>query len=110
MSLGERVKTLRKRLDLTQKQFAEGIPGRVDHTYIGKIERGQSLPSIKLLERVAKTYGVPVSYFFLEAKVMSLNVKEDVRRWLLKNLPVFEEELRKKVEESIEKALTGARH
>ena len=110
MRLGARLKKLRKSLKLTQKEFARGIPGRLDPTYIGKIERGQ-LPSIKFLKRIAKTYGVPVGYFFLQersAKAISLDVKEDVRRWMLQRLLIFEEELRKKVEESIEKALRKA--
>jgi len=117
MRLGQQVKKLRKSLKLTQKQFARRVPGRrlggVDHTFIGKIERGHSLPSIKMLTRMAKTYGVPVGYFFLEdslVKAVSLNVKEDVRHWLLGNLPAFEEGLRKKIEGSIEKALTGIPH
>jgi len=63
MKLGQRVKKLRKKLGLTQKQFAQRIPGKVDHTYIGKIERGQ-YPSLKLLERIAKAFSVPLSYFF----------------------------------------------
>ena len=108
MNLGAKVKQLRKSLQLTQKQFAERIPGRVDHSYIGRIERGQGYPSIKFLMRLAGAYHVPMAYFFLDAslvKAVSLNVKEDVRHWLLENLPAFEEKLREKVEESIEKAL-----
>ncbi len=111
MRLGQQVKKLRKSLKLTQKEFARGIPGGVDHTYIGKIEQGR-LPSIKLLKRIAKTYGVPVGYFFLQetpAKVISLNVKEDVRRWMVQKLLIFEEELREEVEKAIEGALRKAR-
>jgi len=66
MRLGQQVKRLRKSLKLTQKEFAERIPGRVDDTYIGKIERGRQLPSLKLVERTARAYGVSVLYFFLE--------------------------------------------
>ena len=113
MNLGAQLKKLRKSLKLTQKEFARRIPGRVDHTYMGKIERGFQYPSIKFLERVAETYGVAVGYFFLEgrpAKAASLNVKEDVRRWLFYKVPIFEEELRKKIEESIEKTLGYPRH
>ena len=113
MRLGQQVKKLRKSLKLTQEEFAGRIPGRMDNTYVGKIERGHALPSIKLLMRIAKTYHVPMAYFFLEdslIKAVSLNVKEDIRHWLLENLPAFEEELREKVEGSIEKALTGIPH
>ena len=116
MSLGEQVRKLRKNLGLTQRQFAARIPGRGDYSFVGKIERGGGYPSIKFLMKVARTYQVPVSYFFLEGSPqkaealdayleVSLRVKKDVRLWLLEQLPVFEEELKKKIEESIEKAL-----
>lgn len=116
MKLGKQVKKLRKHQGLTQREFARRIPGQPDLTYIGKIERGDQDPSLKLLRRMATAYDVPLGYFFLEksqaqAEAMdrylrvSLSVKEDVRRWLLERLPVFEEELREKVEGSIDKAL-----
>lgn len=84
MNLGERVKKLRKRLGLSQKQFANRIPGRIDYTYIGKIERGYQYPSLKLLEKIGATFSKPMSYFFKdedqpivheEAEKMSRRVK-----------------------------------
>ena len=68
MKVGERVKLLRKTLGLTQKQFASRVPGKTHYTYIGKIERGQQYPSLKLLERIGRTYNVPLGYFFGEGK------------------------------------------
>ncbi len=62
--VGERLKELRKRLGLTQKEFAGRVPGKVDYTYIGKIERGQQYPSLKMLERIGKAFSTPLSYFF----------------------------------------------
>lgn len=62
--IGKRMKMLRKSLNLSQKEFAHYISGKVDYTYIGKIERGKQYPSIKMLERIAHSYGVMVSYFF----------------------------------------------
>jgi len=116
MKLGQQVKKLRKSLKLTQKEFAERIPGRVDNTYIGKIERGRQLPSLKLVERAARIYGVPILYFFLEdggAEAegfdrylgVSLDVKESIRRWMFQKLPAFEEELRQEIDRAIEGAL-----
>ena len=116
MNLGEQVKKLRKHLGLTQKEFAAKIPGNPDYTYIGLIERDRQYPSIKFLKKIGDAFSVPLGYFFLEesqaqAEAMdaylkvSLSVKEEVRRWLLKRLPAFEEELREKVEASTEKAL-----
>jgi len=77
VKLGQRVKKLRKSLGLTQKQFASRVPGKIDHTYIGKIERGYQYPSLKLLERTAKAYHVPLGYFFQGG-----NERAKILRWL----------------------------
>jgi len=66
MNLGKRIRKLRKRLGLTQKQFAECVPGKVDYTYIGKMERDQQYPSIKMLQKIGKAFSVPLSYFFAD--------------------------------------------
>jgi len=64
MMLGERLRRMRKKLGLTQKEFAQRVPGKIDYTYIGKIERGQQYPSLKILERIGKAFSTPLSYFF----------------------------------------------
>jgi len=64
MTLGQRMRKIRKRLGLTQKEFAERVEGKIDYTYIGKIERGQQYPSLKMLERIGKAFSTPLSYFF----------------------------------------------
>ena len=61
--MGERLRNLRKNLGLTQKEFAEKVPGKLDYTYIGKIERGEQYPSLKMLEKIAKAFSVPLGYF-----------------------------------------------
>ncbi|MCD6231403.1 helix-turn-helix transcriptional regulator [Candidatus Aerophobetes bacterium] len=70
--IGRKLRILRKRLGLTQKQFAERIEGKVDYTYIGKIERGEQYPSLKMLERIGKAFSTPVSYFFENNTILSL--------------------------------------
>ena len=62
--VGERLKKLRKRLGLTQKEFAARAAGKLDYTYIGKIERGHQYPSLKMLERIGQAFSVPLGYFF----------------------------------------------
>lgn len=64
MNLGKKLRSLRKKLDLTQKEFAACVAGKVDYTYIGKIERDHQYPSIKMLEKIGKAFSVPLSYFF----------------------------------------------
>jgi len=80
MSIGERVKTLRKRLNLTQKEFAAKIPaktgGTFDYTYMGKIERGDILPSIKYLKNIATAFHKPLAYFFEGEQVVAVEKKD----------------------------------
>jgi len=84
IKVGQRLKKLRKSLDLTQKQFASRVPGKIDYTYIGKIERGEQYPSLKLLEKTGRAYDVPLSYFFQGekegAKILGKRWLEEFRR------------------------------
>ena len=58
MNIGERIWKLRKRLGLTQKEFAGRVVGKVDYTYIGRMERGEQYPSLKMLERIGRAFSV----------------------------------------------------
>lgn len=64
---------------LTQKALAGRLLGRVDYSYIGKIERGEQLPSLKVLQRVADALRVPLSYFFSDEAWTDL-LPEEIRR------------------------------
>jgi transcriptional regulator with XRE-family HTH domain len=66
VEIGKRIKKLRTENGLTQKQLAARIRGCPDYTYIGKIERGEQLPSIKILLKIGEALSVPVSHFFQE--------------------------------------------
>jgi len=63
-TVGQRLRKIRKNLGLTQKEFAQKVPGKIDYTYIGKIERGDQYPSLKMLEKIGKAFSVPLGYFF----------------------------------------------
>ncbi len=82
MKIGNRIRKLRKRLGLTQKEFAGCVPGKIDHTYIGKMERDQQYPSIKMLQKIGKAFSVPLSYFFEEdgflnsSKLLPTDIKD----------------------------------
>ncbi len=62
--IGLTLRRLRHDSGLTQKAFAQRVAGGVDATYIGRIERGAQLPSLKVLLRLSKSLGVTVSDFF----------------------------------------------
>ena len=94
VKVGERLLKLRKNLGLTQMEFAQRLLGKVDYTYIGKIERGYQYPSIKILKKIAKAYSVPLGYFFdykmpsellnlLPSDIQSL-IQDEERQELLK--------------------------
>jgi transcriptional regulator with XRE-family HTH domain len=63
-AIGQILRALRQRKGLTQKELASKIQGQVDYSYIGKIERGEQLPSLKMLERLSHALAVPLSSFF----------------------------------------------
>jgi transcriptional regulator with XRE-family HTH domain len=63
-AIGQTLRALRQQKGLTQKELASKIPGEVDYSYIGKIERGEQLPSLKMLERLSEVLAVPLSSFF----------------------------------------------
>ncbi len=64
--IGRRLKDLRVAKGLTQKGLASRVSGGLDYTYIGKIERGEQLPSLKILLGISQALGVPVGHFFRE--------------------------------------------
>jgi transcriptional regulator with XRE-family HTH domain len=63
-AIGQILRALRQLKGLTQKELASKLQGQVDYSYIGKIERGEQLPSLKMLERLSNALAVPLSSFF----------------------------------------------
>ena len=68
--IGERLREIRREKGLTQKELSTRV--EVDYSYIGKIERGEQLPSIKMLIRLSEILSIPISYFFQEVHIMGL--------------------------------------
>lgn len=64
VEIGKRLKRLRLKKGFTQKEFAAMVAGGLDYTYIGKIERGEQLPSLKILMKISEALSVPVESFF----------------------------------------------
>ena len=71
--IGVVLRHLRQARGLTQKDLARCVAGGVDGTYIGKIERGEQLPSLKVLMRLSKPLGVTVSDFFYPPPARSVD-------------------------------------
>jgi transcriptional regulator with XRE-family HTH domain len=100
IEIGKRLKRLRMDKGLTQKGLAAKIKGGVDYTYIGKIERGKQLPSLKILMSISETLSVPINYFFRDEPdtIVYLNgsaelgflIKDEKGRELLKALKLLQ--------------------
>ncbi|SNB44778.1 helix-turn-helix transcriptional regulator [Geobacter sp. DSM 9736] len=69
LRIGTRLKQLRTDRGMTQKELASRISGGIDYTYIGKIEREEQLPSLKILLKISEALQVPVGSFFADAAV-----------------------------------------
>lgn len=62
MSIGEKIRCLRKEKGLTQRQLGEDT--NFSHSYIGDLESNRTNPSIKTLETLAEYFNVEIASFF----------------------------------------------
>ena len=60
--IGQRLKEIRKKQGLTQEEL--GVNVDLNYIYIGLIERGERLPSIKTLAKIADALKVDTKNFF----------------------------------------------
>lgn len=63
-AIGGRIRACRLRQGLTQRELAGRVAGGIDLSYVGKIERGEQLPSLKVLRRLGEVLGAPLRQFF----------------------------------------------
>jgi len=61
-SLGKKVQKLRKQKGLTQEDLAHELG--ISRVYMGYIEQGRESPSLKLLMKMARKFGVSVEDLF----------------------------------------------
>lgn len=81
--LGERMRRLRERMGLTQKELAESV--EVSHALVGQIENGRLTPSVATLSKLATALGVSPCYFLIEEEDVpwkSASLDESVMRAL----------------------------
>ncbi len=64
-ALGKRIRSERKKLNLTQEQLAELI--NVSTTYVGLVERGERSITLSKLVQVANSLGVSVDYLLIDS-------------------------------------------
>ena len=79
-TIGERIRQLREARRLSQRQLAE--PG-VTAAYISRIERGDRLPSVKALRKLAPKLEVSVEFLETgkEGKILNEKTAAEVREY-----------------------------
>ena len=80
IKLGQRIKSLRKNLNITQETLAELI--NMDITSLSKIETGRNYPQPETIEKIANALNVDISQLF---SFQELNTKEDYISAIHKN-------------------------
>ncbi|MBI1923317.1 helix-turn-helix domain-containing protein [Candidatus Poribacteria bacterium] len=89
--LGEKIRKLRKSARLTQEKLAEKAD--LSAYYIGQIERGEALPSLVVLQEIAKAFGLTLSQlldFPSEQETPEAIIEEIVRRLRAGDVPDVE--------------------
>ena len=81
IKLGQRIKSLRKNLNITQETLAELI--NMDITSLSKIETGRNYPQPETIEKIANALNVDISQLF---SFQELNTKEDYISAIYKNI------------------------
>jgi transcriptional regulator with XRE-family HTH domain len=85
MTLGQKLKRLRKEKSISQAQLAAII--NIAQTHIGRYERDASIPTAYFLKRIADFYNVTVDYLLSDEEAEAPNVT------------IIDKELLKKFEE-----------
>ena len=96
------MREIRKKQGLTQEQLGEAV--KLNYKYIGLIERGERLPSIKTLAKIADALSVDTKEFFDFPKSKKSCAKEHClyRIWgMLKDRPMKDLELAERMLKSL---------
>ena len=74
MTVGERIKQLRKGMDLTQQQLADKVG--VTYIQVGRYETGKSNPSADVLQKIAESLGTTTDFLMSGGNAEQLSDKE----------------------------------
>lgn len=74
MEYKDKFKEIRKRLQLTQEKFAEGL--EVEKSHIGQIEAGKRQPGMKTIQKICSAYNIDPREFFETEKKPVIKTKD----------------------------------
>lgn len=100
MELGSKIKKIRTEKKLSMRQLAEKLD--VSQAHISKMEKGENLPSLPLLQKMAEVFGVPMRDFFDIEHISSIGEtsESEIRIGIDKNIKkdINEEDIKKALE------------
>ncbi len=76
MNLGEHLKSIREKKDLSQKQVALSIG--MDPSQYSKIEKGKTDPSVSTVEKIGNALGVPLAELFSSGEIGEVSGTADM--------------------------------
>jgi len=62
VALGERIKALRKHLNLSQKELAASLG--MANSYLSEIEHGNAYPAFEFFHKISRMYNMDLNYLF----------------------------------------------
>ena len=77
LNIGDRITQLRKQQKISQEDLAK--QAGVSRTMMGNYERNDNTPSVEVLLKLAKAFGVTVDYLIGESELSSMD-KENIKR------------------------------
>ena len=102
MTVGKRIKKLRKDLGLTQQQLADKVG--VTYIQIGRYETGKSNASSDILNKIAEAVNTTVDFLISGGNAEQLNDKELLQ--LFKEVEVMENEDKNTIKQLIDAFVT----
>ena len=82
--LGQRIKETRLKLGLTQDNL--GKRAKLHYSYIGQVERGNKVPSVKTLRRIAAALNISVESLLYEESSFKINDEDILVRELVNSV------------------------
>jgi transcriptional regulator with XRE-family HTH domain len=103
MSPGERIRLLRERRGLLQKELAEKTGLSVQT--ISNLERGKGAPSISTIKKIAETLGVPPTVFFEDDVKRKRLLRDELKKKMALVEQLVENEDREKAKQVLDEIL-----
>ncbi|MQL53814.1 helix-turn-helix domain-containing protein [Desulfofundulus thermobenzoicus] len=80
-AIGKRIREARYKLGLTQEDL--GRRAQLHYSYIGQVERGNKLPSLKTLQKIASALNIRLEVLLNDGEELEISPEDLLRRELI---------------------------